>query len=222
MSERSTRRSASISAATRAARLSLSPTLISSTATVSFSLMTGRTLEPEERHERVPGVQVPLPVAHVLLGEEHLGDPDAVRPAGLLVVPHERRLADRGRRLLLGNGPRLPAEPEPRGAGRDRARGHQRDLDAARHHRGQVGRQGLDARRIRPLDGIGDEPAPDLDHHAAKPAARHAWAPAARSTGAAARAAPRARAELRQPVRPSAPRGGTRGAGGAGPWPRRA
>ena len=35
-----------MSAATRAARLSLSPTLISSTATVSFSLMIGRTRNP--------------------------------------------------------------------------------------------------------------------------------------------------------------------------------
>ena len=35
-----------MSAATSAARLSLSPTLISSTATVSFSLMTGSTRNP--------------------------------------------------------------------------------------------------------------------------------------------------------------------------------
>ena len=53
--------------------------------------------------QRVPGVQVALAVAHVLLREQHLRHPDAVRRAGLLVVPHERRLADRGGGLLLGD-----------------------------------------------------------------------------------------------------------------------
>jgi hypothetical protein len=71
----STSRSASISEATRALRLSLSPTLISSTATVSFSLTIGSTPKREQGQQRVARVQVARAIADVLRGQQHWPTP---------------------------------------------------------------------------------------------------------------------------------------------------
>ena len=86
-----------------------------------------------------------------------------------------------------------PPQPEPRRPGGDRARGHERDLDARSPSRAAISAASGSMRaRSGPSPGIGDEPAADLDHHATEPAARHAGAPAARSPAAARSAAPRA------------------------------
>src|SRR5215470_17208333 len=131
-------------------------------------------------------------MADVLLRQQHLCDLDPVCRAGLLVVPHERGLADGGRRLLLRDGPRPPAEPQARGAGGDRSRGYEGDLDTARHHRGDLGRERLDAGTIGSGYRVGDEPATNLHDHPTEPAARHGWAPAPRSAGSVVKASPMA------------------------------
>ncbi len=58
--------------ATSAARLSLSPTLISSTATVSFSLIDRQHPVVEQGEQRVAGVEIARAIADVLAGEQHL------------------------------------------------------------------------------------------------------------------------------------------------------
>src|SRR5207247_10337674 len=75
--------------------------------------------EPEEGVERVAGVEVARAVADILRCQQHLPHRDPVAREGGLVLPHERRLADGRRGLLLRNGARPRGEPEARPAGCD-------------------------------------------------------------------------------------------------------
>ena len=82
----------------------------------------GQHAELEQGEQRVARVQIARPIGDVLRRQQHLPDRHAVALERDLVVPHQRRLADGGRRLLLGNRARPLGEREARHAGRDRAR----------------------------------------------------------------------------------------------------
>ena len=105
---RSTRRSASTSGATIAASWSLSPNLISSTATESFSLRMGTAPASSSAPSARAGVVGARAVGEVGVREEHLRDRAALRGERLLVRAHEDALPRRGRGLepshLLGAG----------------------------------------------------------------------------------------------------------------------
>ena len=158
-----------MSDATRALRLSLSPTLISSTATVSFSLTMGKHVEAQEGQQGVPRVEIAGAVADVLRGEQHLPDRNAVALEGRLVVPHERRLSDGGRGLLLGDRARAPREGESGHPGGDGPRGHEHDLTPLAHARDLRG-QGVDAIGVDSGLRRGDQARADLDDQASDPA----------------------------------------------------
>src|SRR5262249_39817614 len=116
----------------------------------------------QEGEERVAGVEVASAVADVLLGEQDLGDLLPVGGEGLLVVPHERRLADGGRRLLLGDRAGASAQAQPGRARGDGAGGDEGDLDPARVEAGQVGDQRLDPGRRRAEPRLREEPRAHL------------------------------------------------------------
>ena len=77
-SVRITSASASTRLATSAPSVSLSPNLISSLTTVSFSLMTGMTFSAEQRQQRRARVQVALAVGQVGMRQQHLRAAQAV------------------------------------------------------------------------------------------------------------------------------------------------
>ena len=112
-SVRITSASASSRLATSAPSVSLSPNLISSLTTVSFSLITGTTPSAEQRQQRRARVQVALAVGEVGVGQQHLGAADAVLAQRRFVDLRQAHLADRrgGLQLVDAVRPRRPAEP---------------------------------------------------------------------------------------------------------------
>src|SRR5262249_2966117 len=117
-------------------------------------------------------IQVPRAVADVLRRQEHLADRDPMAPERRLVLPHQRRLADGGRRLLLGNRARPLDQSEPRHARHDRAGGHEHDPPPLADRRDVGGERG-DALGTGAYAGGGHEPAAHLHHeppHASEPA----------------------------------------------------
>ena len=129
---RMTSRSASTSVAVSAERLSLSPNLSSSTATVSFSFTIGTTPSAEQGAQRVARVQVAAAVGEVVVREQDLRDRALVPPEGALVGRHQAGLADRGRGLAPSSLPRRP--PRPGRPGGDGAGADDHDLPAGRRH----------------------------------------------------------------------------------------
>ena len=69
---------------------------------------------------------------HVVGGEQHLADGDAVPGERLGVAVHQQALPDAGGRLLGGQVARPARQAERREAGRDRPGGDEHDLAAAR------------------------------------------------------------------------------------------
>ena len=84
---------------------------------------------------------------------------------GGLVLPHERRLADGRRGLLLRDRARPLGEPEARHAGRDGARGDQHHA-APLAHGGDLRGERLDAVWRDAGAGLGHQTGPDLDDQA--------------------------------------------------------
>jgi hypothetical protein len=149
-----------MSEATSALRLSLSPTLIYRDRVV---LVHDRDhAEAEQREQGVARVEIPRAVADVLRGQQDLSHREPVALERDLVLPHEGGLADRGGRLLLGDRAWPLGEREPRHAGGDRARRHQRHFPLVAARGRDLARQPLDAIGIGTDPGRGDEPAPDL------------------------------------------------------------
>ena len=124
MSVSSTSTSASTRWATSAARRSLSPKRISSSAMASFSLTTGTHAELEQALQRLAGVEV------LARGRRSRSGVSSTWPAttpcsasDVVVHPHEPALADRRHRLQRRHvGGRVAGEPERGHAGGDRAR----------------------------------------------------------------------------------------------------
>jgi hypothetical protein len=117
--------------------------------------------EAEQREQRVARVEVARAIRDVVRGQQHLPDRHAVALERLLVVPHERRLPHRRRRLLLGDGPRPLGQRQSRHAGRDRARRDQHDLASVADGR-DLGGEGGDAIGIRSERRLRDEAGADL------------------------------------------------------------
>ena len=101
-------------------------------ATVSFSLTIGTHAELEQLGEGAVGVAVVAAPGHVVDGEQHLPDADAVPGELLGVAVHQQPLADRRGRLLGGEVAGPARQAERREPGGDRAGGDQHDLGAAR------------------------------------------------------------------------------------------
>ena len=85
--------------------------------------------QPGEGPVRVAVVAAP---GHVVDGQQHLPDPQAVRRERVAVAGHQQALADRRGRLLGGQVTRPRAQPHRRQPGRDRAGGDQHDLGPGR------------------------------------------------------------------------------------------
>ena len=100
-SVRITSASASTRLATSAPSVSLSPNLISSLTTVSFSLITGITLQRQQRQQGRARIQVALAVGQVGMRQQHLRAAQAVLAQLGLVHLHQTHLADRGGGLQL-------------------------------------------------------------------------------------------------------------------------
>jgi hypothetical protein len=115
----------------------------------------------EERQERVPRVEEPLPVGEDVVGEQHLADR---MPAaqGLLPGAHQERLSDRGRRLLSRQIAGLGLPAEARDAERDRA-GRDHDHVAVPGRVRERSRQRGEVRAIEPALR-GEDPGTDLHH----------------------------------------------------------
>ena len=84
--------------------------------------------EGQQSEQRIARIQIPRAVPDVLRRQQHLTHRDAVSLEGDLVLPHQRGLAHGGGSLLLGNRAGTLGESEPCHAGRDGARGDERDL----------------------------------------------------------------------------------------------
>ncbi len=106
--------------------------------------------EVEQGEQRVAGVEVARAIADVLAGEQHLAHRDPVLLERLLVLPHQRGLPDRGRRLLLRDRLGPPLEAEARHPGGDGAR---RTPARPRACPGRARRDRRPARAMRSLDG---------------------------------------------------------------------
>ena len=88
------------------------------------------------------GVAVVRAPGHVVDGEQHLADGEAVAGEALGVAAHQQPLPDAGRRLLGGQVARPPGEAERGEAGGDRAGRDQHDLG----RRGARGGEHVDQR----------------------------------------------------------------------------
>ena len=148
-SESTTSRSADIRIATCAARMSLSPKVISSVAVVSFSLMIGDDAPVEQLGERAPRVHVLLARRDVEEREQHLRRLHAVlgQQAGVHVV--QRALPDRRRGLQLLDRGRADRHPHAAHAERDRAGGDERRRRRRRRGSRRPGGTPRAARRMR-------------------------------------------------------------------------
>ena len=78
----------------------MSPILISSVATTSFSLMIGHDLALEQREQRVARVQVPLTVGQIGTRQQCLRDDQIFLRKQLVPHLHQLGLPDRGQHLL--------------------------------------------------------------------------------------------------------------------------
>ena len=140
----STSRSAPTRWATSAARRSLSPKRISSSAMASFSLMTGTTPSSSRRCERPPGVQVLRRIDEVERREQHLAGDQAVGGEDVVV---DGASAGSGRPRTAPGGSAVrrpplapsPSAGEPGGDGaatsRRRPRGRRRGARATSSHK---------------------------------------------------------------------------------------
>src|SRR5262249_44105265 len=147
-------------------------------------------------------VQIALAASDVLRRKEPLTDREPMAPEGRFVLPHQRRLADRGGRLLLRDRAGALDQAEPRHPGRDRARGHEYD-PAPLAHRRDVGGERLDARGAGPDAGRRHEAAADLHDeppYASEPArgGHRALAPGPGDGGAACAPASAAESDARR------------------------
>ena len=106
--------------ATWAERWSLSPNLISLTATVSFSLTTGSIPGCEQGLQRVPGIEIAFPVVHVVPGQKDLRRVPSVPREESLVEGHEEVLTDGGTGLQLRDGLGRTGQTHDRSPGRHR------------------------------------------------------------------------------------------------------
>ena len=135
-------------------------------ATVSFSLTIGSTPELEQLGEGLVGVAVVRAPGHVVEGEQHLPDDDAVPGELLGVAVHQQPLADRRRRLLGGQRAGSPLEAERGQAGGDGAGGDEHDLRAATAYVGEDVDQGGQAAGVEAAGGGGQRGRADLDDDA--------------------------------------------------------
>ncbi len=69
--------------------------------------------EPQQRIERVAGVEIPQAVVEVVARDQHLRGDDAVAGEKLGILLHQRALADCGAGLLLGDRARALVDAEP-------------------------------------------------------------------------------------------------------------
>ena len=117
-----TSRSAPTRCATSAARRSLSPKRISSSAIASFSFTIGHGAELEEARERLSGVEVLTALDEVVRHEQHLCGNQAVSGENVVVRAHEPALAGRGEGLERRQIDGSLGEPQGGDPGRHRAR----------------------------------------------------------------------------------------------------
>ena len=116
--------------AIKAPRVSLSPNLISSVMTVSFSLMIGTTPEREQRGKRRAGVEIALAIGEVVVGKQDLRRLQAVFGEHPLIDLDQAHLADCGRGLQLMDFLRSACPAQALHPGGNRAGRHQRNRPA--------------------------------------------------------------------------------------------
>ncbi len=109
--------------------------------------------ELEQAVEGPLGVAVVRPTHHVVGGEQHLPDGDAVPGERLRVAVHQDALTDARCCLLGGQVARTSREPERHEPGRDGARGHQDDLVPGCPMGCQRIDQGVDGLALEPHSG---------------------------------------------------------------------
>ncbi len=165
-SVRMTSASASTRLATSAASVSLSPNLISSLTTVSFSLITGMTLQRQQRQQRRAGVEVALAVRQVGVRQQHLRAAQAVFAQLRLVHLHQAHLADGGGGLQFVQflRPRRPAQAL-HALGDGAAGDHHQLAPLMRQHR-QLPAPVADGGGVEAAALVGDQAGADLDDDA--------------------------------------------------------
>ena len=121
--------------------------------------------EPVQGALGVPVVAAPH---QVIGGEQHLPGAQAVQRERRRVPGDQQPLPDARSRLLGGQVPWPPGQPERRHPGRDRARGHQEHLAAGRDARGDGRDERRDALIVDRAAPAGERGRPDLDDDPAR------------------------------------------------------
>ena len=134
---------------TIAASWSLSPSFISSTLMVSFSLMIGTASHSNRACKGVSHVQVARAAVEIFMRQKELRRVAAMPAQPFVVGADQVRLADGRRRLKLAKvlGPALPAElahSRP-----DRPRAHERHFPALVHHQADLLGEVVDSSRVK-------------------------------------------------------------------------
>ena len=158
--------SASIRLVTSAPSVSLSPNLISSVTTVSFSLMIGMTRKASRVRQRGARIQVALAIGQIGVRQQHLRGMQAVLAEAALVDLHQAHLAHRGGGLQIvhRSGAFVPAEALH--AFGDRAGRNQHDFMSACVERGDLARPVAERLEVQPGALIRHQAAAYLDDDA--------------------------------------------------------